>query len=75
MSESKECHLNNNDTLSNCLKIIDDASNTKKNTHMGSSHGNAYNVNRQRAEDKEMAVIAAPVDSVDYFNELLKDEH
>jgi len=39
-----------------------------------SSHGNAYYVTRNRIDDDAMSVIAAPVDSVDYFNELLKDE-
>ena len=38
-----------------------------------SAHGDAYLINRNRAEAKEMAVISAPVDSEDYFNELLKD--
>lgn len=39
-----------------------------------SSHGNAYYINRNRVEDEAMAVIAAPVDSADYFNHLLLDE-
>ena len=39
MSESKECYLNNNDILSNCLNIINAGGNTKKNTHRPSSHG------------------------------------
>ncbi len=35
-----ECHPSNNDTLSNCLEILSNASaNTKKNTHRPSSHG------------------------------------
>jgi len=71
MSESKECYLNNNDILSNCLNIINAGGNYK--THKPSSHGNAYYVNRNRAEDKAMAVISAEIDSVDYFNELIKD--
>ena len=68
MSESKECYLNNNDILSNCLNIINAAGNCK--THKPSSHGNAYYVNRNRAEDKAMAVISAEVDSAAYFDEL-----
>ena len=38
---NKECHASNNDTLSNCLRIISSGigANTKKNTHLSSSHG------------------------------------
>ena len=68
MSESNEFHLSNNDILSNCLNIINAGGNHK--THKPSSHGNAYYVNRNRAEDKAMAVIAAPIDSAAYFDEL-----
>jgi len=68
MSESKECYLNNNDILSNCLNIINAGGNHKQ--HKPSSHGNAYYVNRNRAEDKAMAVISAEVDSAAYFDEL-----
>lgn len=75
MSESKECHLNNNDILSNCLKIINAGGNQKQNTHRPSSHGWAYRVNRENEEAKEMAVISAPVDSVAYFDELLEGGH
>lgn len=32
MSESKECHLNNNDILSNCLDLMKSSGNHKQNT-------------------------------------------
>ena len=75
MSElNKECHANNNDILSNCLKIINvGAVNQVK--HRASSHGNAYLVNRNRVEDKNMAGISAPIDSTAYFDDLLQGEH
>jgi len=68
MSESKDCHMSNNDILSNCLIII---SNGTKKSHRPSSHGDAYFINRNRIEAKEMAIIHAEVDSVVYFDELL----
>ena len=43
MIESTECHASNNDLITNCIKIIGKTigANTKKNTHMPSSHGAA----------------------------------
>jgi len=69
MNESKECHLNNNDTLSNCLKIINAGANTKRNTHMSSSHGKYAAEVRTHMNDKEDAILAADVDSATYFDQ------
>ncbi len=68
MSESKECHPNNNDILSNCLNIINAGATTKKNTHRPSSHGIA----RQKVDQLKDAISIPEVDSLDYFNELLE---
>ena len=70
---NKECHLNNNDTLNNRLKIIDEAL-TKKNTHAPSSHGIAAKTNRDRVHNKAInALETLDVNSESYFNELLND--
>ena len=55
MSESKECHSNNNDILSNCLKIIYAGADKKKNTHRPSSHGIAAAEVRNHVERKRLA--------------------
>ena len=72
---NKEFHANNNDTLSSCLKIIDEA-NTKKNTHMPSSHGAVFQSVSNLKCDVEMKKLAADVGSAAYFDELLNEgEH
>ena len=53
MSESKECHASNNDTLSNCLAIMN--ANTKQNKHRPSSHGIAAAGVRDHVERKKLA--------------------
>jgi hypothetical protein len=66
----KEYEPTNKRIQENCLRILSSAIlPTKK---LQSSHGNAYYINRNRVEDKKMAIIAADVDSAEYFNELLE---
>jgi hypothetical protein len=74
MNESKECHANNNDILSSCLKIINSGANTKQNTHRASSHGKAARSVRKYNDVKAMAVIVADVDSAAYFDDLLQGD-
>ena len=58
MSEPRDCHLNNNDILSSCLKIINSGANTKKKTNLPSSHGIArLEVDRIRCEQQLRAEI------------------
>ena len=57
LTESQlECHPSNNDTLSNCLEILSNASaNTKKNTHRPSSHGVAAAQVREIMDKRALA--------------------
>jgi len=75
MNESnKECHLNNSDIVSNCLKIINAGANNKPNTHIASSHGKAARSVRKYNDVKAMAVIVADVDSAAYFDDLMSGD-
>jgi len=40
-----------------------------------SSHGVAAHINRNIIDDKKMRAISVPVDSLDYFEQLLKDDN
>lgn len=55
MTESKECHSDNNDTLTNCLAIMASDANTKPNRHRPSSHGIAAAEVRNHVERKRLA--------------------
>jgi hypothetical protein len=48
---------------------------THANSKLQSSHGAAFQAVSNINSDNEMAKAAIDVDSVDYFNELLKDEY
>ena len=59
------------------LKIISDAKSdtdelTQENTAIKSSHGEAFQKVSNKKSECELKAISAPVDSEDYFNELLK---
>lgn len=58
MSESKECHLNNDSILTNCLSIFDQVERTEKKCSK-SSYADAL---RKVGQLKDKALLAAELD-------------
>ena len=71
---NKECHASNNDTLSNCLRIISSGigANTKKNTHLSPSHGMARQ-KREAIQDRLDIKALETQSEQDYFYSLIED--
>lgn len=69
MSESKECHLNNDSILANCLSIFDQVKSQKK--YLQSSHGIA----RRSVDRLKCDSLPPEVDSAAYFDDLMKGAH
>ncbi|PHS02449.1 MAG: hypothetical protein COA78_21245 [Blastopirellula sp.] len=70
MSESKECHLNNDSILNHSIRIFDQAERDEK-KYLKSSHGEA----RRLVDRLKCDILPPEVNSAAYFDELLKGGH
>jgi len=66
--------LNEIKAASDIKNDTDDLTIAKRN-RKESSHGVAAHINRNNIDDKKMRAISVPVDSLDYFEQLLKDDN